>query len=99
VSVRRDSDLWEFYSGLLALLAGDPDGVTKYYEVSVMQPEPEWQVILRPRSIALAGFVQEMIVKGTDGRVLFVRTFQADDNWQEITFERGADHAPVMVPQ
>ena len=99
VSMRRNSDLWEFYSGLLALLAGDPDGVNKYYEVSVIQPEPEWQVMLRPRSVALAAFVQEMVVKGADGRVLFVRTFQADDNWQEITFEHNSAPAPVMGNQ
>ena len=54
---------------------------------------------LHPRSIALAAFVQEMLVKGADGRVLFVRTFQANDNWQEITFEHNSAPAPVMGNQ
>lgn len=99
VSVRKDSDLWEFYSGLLALLAGEPDNVNEYFSVTLSQPGPEWQLVLRPVSAALSAFMQEMTVKGIGEQVVYVRTLQADDNWQEIVFNHAADPAPLTVPQ
>jgi hypothetical protein len=86
LSMRRDTDLWLFYSSLRAVLAGDPDGVIAAFDSAVIKSADQWEIELRPRSVELAGFIELMLVRGGNGRIDFVRTVQSEGNWQETSF-------------
>ncbi len=86
LSMRQNGNLWRFYSGLRAILAGDAEGVTEVYAVELQVAGESWQMELRPRSDEFATFISSITVRGQHGRIDFVRTVQGQDNWQETSF-------------
>lgn len=86
LAMREGGDLWGLYIGLRSMLDGDSAGVIDLYEPTVIANEPEWELELRPRTEELASIVTKIVVKGSNGKVRFVRTEQSADNWQEMLF-------------
>jgi hypothetical protein len=99
MTLRADSELWQFYMGLRAVLGGDPEGVADVYRVNVLQVDAEWWVELQPRSERMGQIVETLTVKGSQGKVRYVRTQQAANNWSELVFQHQEDASVVTERQ
>jgi len=97
LTMRKSGNLWLFYTGLRAILAGDPEGVTDIYAVEVQTTGEIWQLEMRPHTNEFADFVTSITVRGSRNRIDFIRTVQGIDNWQELSFQHNDADEPEAV--
>ena len=77
-SLERAPELGGLLSGFSALLGGDAASLQKTFAVTLDRSQPNWRIVLTPRSNALAKRLRAMTVDGHAGNPVCFTLSQAD---------------------
>ncbi len=70
---------------ILGTLAGDLDGLRRWYDVAATGMPSAWRITLRPRGAALAKLVREVAITGAGARLSRVHTLAANGDSTVMT--------------
>ncbi|CAN5266224.1 hypothetical protein BH24PSE2_BH24PSE2_13990 [soil metagenome] len=88
LSLRRRPGLRNFYRTLRALLEGDAAALLEMFEARATADGDCWTIVLSPSNEPLREFLERMTIAGRGSQIDRIRTVQAQDDWQELSFSR-----------
>jgi hypothetical protein len=69
--------LWGFIDSIRGTMAGDLEALQRFYAVMLQGPEDNWQLVLTPRVQVMRAAVSEIVIHGTQARIVSVEVTEA----------------------
>lgn len=81
-----------FVDSVRATLAGDLATLERHYQVQLQGQASEWTLRLQPTDKQMAEFINAIVIRGQDNRVLSVETLETSGDRSLMTITPSADH-------
>jgi len=85
LSLADNPQIGAIVESIRATLAGDSDGLERFYTVSLLGGVPAWTLVLEPRDPKVQAMVQSIRISGHNGRIETIETLETGGDRSVMT--------------
>jgi outer membrane lipoprotein-sorting protein len=87
LSLSEHPPIRAFVESLRATLAGDAAALQRYYRVTLVGDSPSWTLRLDPLDDEMAQYVETIVIRGQQGRIVSIDTHETNGDRSVVTIE------------